>query len=454
MKRLRCPRQLNLLIIDDQGPELKWENLAVHRYSIFADVAEAVAYGLSSADLFIVDVDMESMDVPENLLWANENAISFGPILGLPFVRPGRPVAFMPYSNHWNRAAKTDGPLMVALALFLSGMTGRPQSLSEAQRWLSRIDPERHRLSTEIINDLLPSYRDTLTKYGELYVERKQGKFLRNVGRAIARLGTLQQRNHDLRVRCDLEIYGETISIGIVHPERELDEIEVRSLFADVVLAADGGASGTLSKEQVDSIFHGLKALEKYSEDVEPELLTVASNLLKYCSGDQALPGDVREVMDSMPELWVGDHTRDRHWQFRVRRMAMLFAWVRAAWNQDREIMHLPVMARVHHLLGIHANDPDRRYLQFLTKNNDICAEPFRTPFLKESAYCDDQNRSVSKAYSLGTKASFGVEWATPGDLALTDGELDLCRDYAWGELFWEDRPPLRWPEWLRLDPV
>jgi hypothetical protein len=453
MRRVNAPRQLNLLIIDDKGPPLTWKNLAVHRYSEFADVAEAVAFGLSSADLFIVDVDMESMDVPENLIWANQHAASFGPILGLPFVRPGRPVAFMPYSNHWNRAAMTDGPLMVALALLRSGMTGRPQSLSEAQHWLSRIDSEKYKLSTRIIHDILPSYRETLAKYGELYIEKKRGKFLRNVRRAITSLGTLQYRDQESRVDSGLEIYGTPISIGMVHPERQLDEIEVRSLFADVISMIERDPDGMLSRKQVDVIRRGLELLVKYSEDVEPELLMVASNLLKYCNESEERPRDIRELMDDRAELWVGDHAGDRHWEFRVRRMSMLFAWVRAAWNKDDEIAHLSITDRVRHLLGIHANDPDRRYLQFLTKNNEICAEPFRTPFLKDIAYGEGRTPSVTKAYSLGTKTSYGVKWATPSELALTDGELELCRDYARGELCWEDQPHARWPDWLRPEP-
>jgi hypothetical protein len=137
----------------------------------------------------------------------------------------------------------------------------------------------------------------------------------------------------------------------------------------------------------------------------------------------------------------------------------MLFAWVYAAsWQHpqiysrndpDHAFSNETLLARVYRKLGIHADDPRARYLQFLTKNNDVCTEEHRGPFLKEHAYRNARNR-LTTAYGLGTQDRTGsIRLAAESDVALTEAEINLCRDYAREELNWINNRDSPWPDWL-----
>ncbi len=135
-------RPLDILIIDDNDQkEWSWANLRVTHHSTFEAIASAVAVPARRlADLIILDVDMRRMALPEGLEWATPSLAPFGPTLALPFLRPGRPVAFWPVSNNWGPALMSNGPLVVSMALILSAMEGQAVSLADTQRWLATVD--------------------------------------------------------------------------------------------------------------------------------------------------------------------------------------------------------------------------------------------------------------------------------------------------------------------------
>ncbi len=286
------------------------------------------------------------------------------------------------------------------------------------------------------VSYMQPAIGRLLSQYRESLSIPRERKLLRNVERAIIQLE--MQKSGSGSVSRDLEADGEPVTIGIKLPGEDLDEIELRSIFADIV-AGDAGTA--LSEDELDSIFRWLGRWAELSENTEDALFNAVESLLDICRRDDDQDHDLVEVMAAREDLWHG------HDQFRVRRLAMLFAWVTAA-QQKIHQPDQPLVFLVHQALGIHADEPDTRYRRLMTRNDRICLEDYRTPFVIAEAYRDAPD-SRARAYRLGAQTPAGaVQWVRRNELALTDQELEFCRQYARSVNSWTDEE--QWPVWLR----
>src|SRR5205823_4818854 len=120
----------------------------------------------------------------------------------------------------------------------------------------------------------------------------REGKHLRNVLRAITQLEN--EKHAQGYVNRNLEADGNAITIGIKLPGIPLDEIELRSIFADILT---GSVDDVLSTAKLERILDWLVGWMEVSEETEDDLFSIVEELLESCRKDDDKEQNLAEVM-------------------------------------------------------------------------------------------------------------------------------------------------------------
>jgi hypothetical protein len=462
-------RQLVVLNVnDDPHAELKQSS-----YANFLDVENANSVetvqqmlherGGRSADVFLVDIDMEKTAIPAGLEWGHPRFRAYGPLLALPFIGRGA-AAFVPYSGYWGNSAVTNnGFVRVALSLLLTRIFDRPFSLEDVGTYIRESTTEIG--STILQTSLVQEAGVALTQALEQYRRRLEAD--ENV--QFVDVDVTYKRLRDLENQAFLESKGWPLRVPFVDSEGALyldirygasrrDCIQLGSLFADML-----SFRAPADQSALTPIYDTLERWKAKSVTARGETLyECVTGILARCQEGVPILSAIKEQSDVVESF-------NRH---QVIRLAMALAWTEA-WhvgglNAQRRT------AYVHELLGLGTSGPDEgdaravtaesrhrgqkrippakeqkrafpttqynRLLGKVLKNRiEVSDEPFRTPLRQNYA-------SVAEAYGLNDYEDVG---------RLTHQEKQECIRYAVEELEWDPsaagtEPWRPYPRWLR----
>jgi hypothetical protein len=391
--------------------------------------------GRRGGDLFLVDIDFAKSKLPNNLEWGSYGALKpFGPLLALPFL--GREICtFVPYSSYWNdEHIYKNGFVLVATSLILAATEQRAIRLNDVRREIDESEGECSFGSTVgfALSDALAKYRAVLAN-----PERVE---LLDIARTNRQLEALVERikRGDEVLSLPLQDENGILSINFSYLPFHLESLELTSVFADLF---NFNLSNDLSVFQ--RIIEILKGWEPISNELGGyRLPEAAQKLLDITEGlshdsDESLSFDqaLGIVMQGSPLL--EEHA--------VKRIAMMFAWVKAwcedcfeeieAFHSEVENERASLINRVHTTLSLDKKDSAILYKRLLAGKGgrEVSTKRWRTPFKLEGTY-----EGVNDAYQLDEDKPS----------ALTTIERFMCIQYAKEVLFW-DGLKVPYPRWM-----
>lgn len=438
-------RKLSAIVIDDdkrsfeslEGREGFIELNVIDSYVAAQNLLLQYRHSFSrrGGDLFLVDIDFAKSTLPNNLEWGSYGDLKpFGPLLALPFL--GREVCtFVPYSSYWNdEHIYKNGFVLVATSLILAATEQRAIRLNDVRREIDESEGECSFGSTVgyALSDALAKYRSVLAN-----PERVD---LLDIARTKRRLEAIVERikSGDEVLSLPLQDESGILSIDFTYLPFHFERIELTSVFADLF---NFNLSNDLSVFQ--RIIEILDKWVPISRDIGGYLLPEAAQKLlditEGLSDDSDKPSSFDQalgiVMSGSPLLQ----------EPAVKRVAMMFAWVKAwcedcfeeveAFHSEVENERASLISRVHTTLSLDKKDTTTLYKRLLADKGgaEVSTKLWRTPFKLEGTY-----KGVNDAYQLDEDKPS----------ALTIIERFMCIKYAKEVLSW-DGHRVPYPRWM-----
>lgn len=430
------PRALDVLDIND---EVKLDPAKYLHFINYTRIDRAVSAqvqlsrGYDGADLFLVDVQMGTRDIPSGLEWGSKEYRPFGPLLALPFLRARPVTAFAPYSAYWDaEEVRKNGFMLLALSFILSHTSKRACTLTDAVTYVESTSGGRAQglaLEGEIaLKQALRQYRAHLS----------QEVTFADLRLTAERLADLEQSADSDALELPLRDAEGLIGVEFFVPSTSKApvSIQVASLFGDMFDFRPPNASA------LRPVINTLRAWADGLEKMDPPrsiarrgetLFNSVINALRKC--ESGVP--VNKVAEETEFVMQGG---PRH---QLIRLAMLFAWVNA-WRDgepEKRVEH------VHAQLGLRDPGTSRmaeyaaiRYNRFLGLAGPggirVGAPPWRGPF---------------KVTYEGTADAYKLDKDKPG--TLSPFEKSMCTQYAIDVVDWDpegDDSETPYPAWMR----
>ena len=237
-------RSVRLLYIDDNPPAVQAPMLDVTTLRSLREVQSwLIDARRPSADLVVCDVNMShrAKDHPDGVRWGEDGALpAYGPLLALPFVTSDAVCEFVPASSWWAQV-RSDGYVLISVALLLTVIARRPYDMAEAQEWIDEQGSQRALLNyqrgSQSPTAITRGSPDPLIAISSgLIGLRKKLVAACEEGRlTLAGLGTTLGVLEDWKEGEMIEGDGGPARIEIIYPDRS-DFVAVSSLFADTMM--------------------------------------------------------------------------------------------------------------------------------------------------------------------------------------------------------------------------
>ncbi len=377
-------------------------------------------------DIILADVDMGMVLDPtvKEFEWGAAKKVPYGPMLALPFLRGARVRAFEAYSSLWGTdEIVNNGFVALSVAMLLAAGRGEPVGLNEAREHIANTE--------HLPSEPNRALKRALAQYRRLLQSRagRDGDIeIVDVRDVVDRLYLIEDKAGKKPLQLPFEDDEGTLSV-IIEQEGKTDEIELTSLFADIL-----DFDTIIEPKRLEKIHQELSAWEEVSIVKQGEdLYDHACNILDECS---KIGVTLKEAVEK----------NERHFgrinRFRVIRTCMLFAWVTAWHTQPTSNRKIN---QVHEILGYLDIDPEGKtkakmktsvgndYKRLLTIDGSAVwdgPDRARLPFTStpkkvkvKGKYID----SVNDAYQLERNEQY--------ELSYTDRKL--CRQYALRKFEW-----------------
>jgi len=479
---LRMPwncRDLNLIYVNDVPDDTE-------RYEDFLTIK--VITGLHSAsvlllrernkdvfqpmDLLFCDVNFEKSATQHSgdVLWSVDPRATpiagYGPLLALPFISATPWSMLIPFSNYWTESnVRSNGYILLSLALMLTLTTGRPQSTRDA---LAQIDEWKQ--SGEInfetfLRQFLPKLRERIRTLSTGNNQRVRICGVDATIQALEMWKLLAEKEGFSSRRVPFEFNGQPICVEIIDVSDRANEklhlINVSSLFADLL-----DFQKPRDCTPIDRIIGELKSVWKKCNSGSPirSLYDIASTLLLNYMPE--VPGEEKKKATHWGNDWkVAEGSplkrlivevflvREGSAEFySVVRLAMLLAWVRAWYVRATQMPNCDLQQLVYQFLGsTRLSTPSRDYVRLLGANGgkSVGTGPHRHAF--RTVQGDSNKVDVLAAYCLSSEDE-SIE-LTPEERAqcryfVLQGDVRCKEEQEEGEKFATDK--VVWPRWMR----
>jgi hypothetical protein len=253
--------KLNILVVDDESNVEKivkrqadWQGrLRFINMKHYSDVIDhLVSDKMVAPAVFLVDIDLyrtlKASELKKNWGQPKGSALApYGPLLVLPFLAPGRPAVFVPYSSHWGRPELLEnGFVLLSMSLFQTITTGERWMMDRVERavhamnkYANEDEDEDIPWEQQVIEDYEPDYMPRVTEFESAikyslpkYREMLAGWPTLTISGLDAALEAIESLAGGVE---HLETATGPIGITLRFGEEPPEVLSVESLFADIV---------------------------------------------------------------------------------------------------------------------------------------------------------------------------------------------------------------------------